>query len=229
MKRDILAFTGAVFVLVLVVLALFNNKPAFVGSTRQMAKEIGHEIRTADMFKLTAFCPTTPSANYTPVALTQKTIIKQGAEKPVLIKELGVEAVPISGGKVKITGIMGNSWAMKAGLKTEDIVLNFNGKKLTSLSQFQALLSGVPPEANYKIKVLRGSEVVKKVVWVGEGEMEGFTPIVQVALTRPIQNQQGFGLCFFKCKACGNSFMSQNNGTIYGPNCPICGNQMLKV
>jgi len=46
-------------------------------------------------------------------------------DKPVLIKKFGVEVEPITGGKVKITGVMGNSWAEKAGLKVGDILLFF--------------------------------------------------------------------------------------------------------
>lgn len=100
-----------------------------------------------------------------------------GQEKPVLIKQMGVEAVPVTGGKVKITGVMGSSWADKAGLKAGDILLSFDTKKLTSFEQFQSLVTTAAPEKDYKITYLRGTRTEKGLVTIGEGEMEGFTPI----------------------------------------------------
>ena len=44
-----------------------------------------------------------------PVALVNALPVND-PDQPVLIKKFGAEVVPISGGKVKITGIMGNSW-----------------------------------------------------------------------------------------------------------------------
>jgi PDZ domain-containing protein len=229
MNKGTYALICTVIVWAIILVAIFDNPANMMNSGIKFGKEIKHEIRTYDGFKQVAFCPTTPMANCTPVALTSGPPIGPNAVKPALIAEMGVEAIQISGGKVKITGVMGNSWAAKAGLKRDDIVLSFNGKKLTSLSQFQGMLSSVPPEANYKMKILSGAKVKKVILWVGEGEMEGFTPILPVAFTQSIPQQQGFGFSFYKCSGCGNAFMAENTHTIYGPNCPICATQMMKM
>lgn len=103
--------------------------------------------------------------------------IPAGAQRPVLVKEFGAEVVEVAAGKVKITGVMGNSWADKAGLKQGDILLAFDTKKITGLKQFQGMLAQAAPEKNYKVTFLRGGRTKRCVVTVGEGEMEGFTPI----------------------------------------------------
>jgi S1-C subfamily serine protease len=74
---------------------------------------------------------------------------------------------------VKITGVMGSSWAQRAGLLSQDIVLSFNRKKIDGLKQFQTLVQQAAPEKDYQIKVLRGDRVKSFMVTVGEGEMEG--------------------------------------------------------
>ncbi|MBF0521945.1 MAG: PDZ domain-containing protein [Candidatus Omnitrophica bacterium] len=103
--------------------------------------------------------------------------IYAGQDKPVLIKQWGAEVMPVGGGKVKITGVMGASWADKAGLKAGDIILAFDTKKITSLAQFQDIVAKAPPEKDYKVDYMRNGQKKKCLVTVGEGEMEGFTPI----------------------------------------------------
>lgn len=115
--------------------------------------------------------------NAQPSAAPVRTPILAGQERPVLVKQMGAEMIPVAGGKVKITGVMGNSWADKAGLKAGDIILSFDTKKISGFEQFQALVAKAPPEKSYKITFLRGSRMKKALVTVGEGEMEGFTPI----------------------------------------------------
>jgi S1-C subfamily serine protease len=43
--------------------------------------------------------------------------------------------------------------------------------------QFQQLVGQAPPEADAQIKILRNGRTRDLSIMVGEGEMEGFTPI----------------------------------------------------
>lgn len=193
MKKEFVISICGVLFLAMLAMALFNNK-----NVQDSAENTLHEITTFDLWKQTAYtpaayCPTYPqqgqgyyagqagsmqqAATAAPVALAVP--IPAGAQAPVLVKEMGMEVVPVTGGKVKISGVMGSSWADKAGLKAGDILLSFDTKKITSLKQFQGLLAAAPPEKDYKVVFLRGSAKKKCLVTVGEGEMEGFTPIVK--------------------------------------------------
>jgi len=224
MKREIIiSLCGVAFILMLVI-ALFENR-----NVQDSTENTLHEITTFDLWKQTAyttpvaFCPTTPQGqaypNYAqgqavaqgPVNFQGQTafetpnylnggqpyypsqvaaagiqqtalapgapIITDGQAPPVLIKQFGVEVVPMTGGKVKITGVMGKSWADKAGLQAGDIILAFNKKKIESFEQFQTLVTKAPPEKPYRVDFLRGARRKHVLVTVGEGEMEGFTPI----------------------------------------------------
>jgi membrane-associated protease RseP (regulator of RpoE activity) len=199
MKKELLvALCGVVF-LVMMIVALFNNR-----GVQTTAQEALHEVKTADLWQ-TAYapaalpCPVGSQTYYSPyqggyqmpqnpnqpvamqpIAVNGAQPIYAGQEKPVLIKQFGVETVPISGGKVKITGVMGNSWADKAGLKAGDILLAFNTKEITDFKQFQIDVAKAPPEKPYKVIFLRNGRKMKCQVTVGEGEMEGFLPIKQM-------------------------------------------------
>jgi len=111
------------------------------------------------------------------VAMPTAPPIAPGQDIPVLIKIMGVEAIQVGGGKVKITGVMGNSWAEKAKLQAGDILLTFNAQEITGLDQFQGLLKKAPPEQDAKITYMRETRKKKTVIFIGEGEMEGFLPI----------------------------------------------------
>jgi len=103
--------------------------------------------------------------------------IPADAVKPTLIKEFGMEVYPAQGAGVKVTGIMGNSYASNAGLWAGDIILACNGAHVRGVRQFQQLVGQAPPEANAQIKILRNGRTRDLSIMVGEGEMEGFTPI----------------------------------------------------
>jgi membrane-associated protease RseP (regulator of RpoE activity) len=195
MKREyFIAICGVIF-MVMLIAALFTNKGA-----QSAAEGALHEIRTADLWQQSAYtnpaCPVYPQTRqgyYYPnraagmqqaaaaapimAGLPDRTVIQAGQQPPALIKQMGAEVVPVGGGKVKIAGVMGSSWADKAGLKPGDILLSFNTKKITGLAQFQDLITKAPPEKNYKVTYLRGARKRKCSLTVGEGEMEGFTPI----------------------------------------------------
>ncbi|MBF0494547.1 MAG: PDZ domain-containing protein [Candidatus Omnitrophica bacterium] len=196
MKKELLLGICALAFIAMLFVALFNRKDVQDGAANAL-----HEITTNDLWKQTAYnpqmnCPTYPQngqgyiypyqanvpyqgGNMRQAAMAGAPPIYAGQEKPTLVKQFGCEVIEIIGGKLKITGVMGASWADKAGLKAGDILLTFADKKIESLKDFTARVTTVPPEKDYKVTFMRGSRVKKCLVTVGEGEMEGFTPIAQ--------------------------------------------------
>ncbi|MBF0479900.1 MAG: PDZ domain-containing protein [Candidatus Omnitrophica bacterium] len=183
MKKEVIISICGVAFLIMLLVALFNNR-----TVQDAGNEVLHEVTTADMFKQSAYtpgqnCPIGSQGYYAnqgagqQIAMTGAPAITAGQDAPVLIKIMGVEAIQVGGGKVKITGVMGNSWAEKAKLQAGDILLTFNTREITSLEQFQTLLSKAPPEKDAKITYMRGARKKKGIIFIGEGEMEGFTPI----------------------------------------------------
>ncbi|MBF0511522.1 MAG: PDZ domain-containing protein [Candidatus Omnitrophica bacterium] len=179
MKKELIISICAGIFLVMILIALFTNN-----SVQDATQDTFHEIKTSDMFKQAAYCPIPGSrqgysngGSLQQVVMPNAPPIAQGQDAPVLIKIMGVEAIQVGGGKVKITGVMGNSWADKAGLKEGDVLLSFNAQDITSLKQFQGLLAKAPPEKDAKIVYMRGLRKKKGIIFIGEGEMEGFLPI----------------------------------------------------
>ena len=100
-----------------------------------------------------------------------------GAVKPILLKPFGMEVCTANGGGVKITGVMSNSNASKAGFAIGDIIVDFNGKKVIDADGLMSLVTVAAPEANAQLRVVRNGKLHKVAILVGEGEMEGATPI----------------------------------------------------
>lgn len=115
------------------------------------------------------------TAAFTPAAAAPP--IAANAVKPILLKPFGMEVSPAPGEGAKVTGVMGNSNASKAGLVAGDIVVECNGKKVADAEGLAKLITAAAPEANAQLKVVRNGRLQKVAVMVGEGEMEGFTPI----------------------------------------------------
>lgn len=202
MKKEIIVGICGLAFLMMMAVAAFKNK-----DVQDSAENALHEITTYDLWKQSAYTPaayspTNPQAGQgysqpqaralqpvimqqapmQPIAGQQAALagvppISPGQEQPVLIKEFGAEVMPVGGGKVKITGVMGASWADKAGLKAGDILLSFDTRRITSLKQFQSMVTKSAPEKDYKVTFMRGGRTKHCQVIVGEGEMEGFTPI----------------------------------------------------
>ena len=116
------------------------------------------------------------AAAMTPAAAAAPPIAPD-AVKPLLIKPFGVEVCPAPGDGAMVTGVMGNSNASRAGLVRGDIIVECNGKKVADAEGFMKLVTAAPPEANAQLKVVRNGRLQKVAIMVGEGEMEGFTPI----------------------------------------------------
>ena len=103
--------------------------------------------------------------------------ITADAVKPALIKQFGMEVCPAFGAGARVTGVMGNSYASRAGLRAGDIIIECNGAKVRGVGQFQQLVARAAPEANARIKIFRNGRTRDLSIMVGEGEMEGFAPI----------------------------------------------------
>ena len=103
--------------------------------------------------------------------------VPTGAVKPILLKPFGMEVCTANGGGAKVTGIMGNSNASKAGLAVGDIIVELDGKKATDADGLMRLVSVAAPEASVQLRVVRNAKLHKVAILVGEGQMEGATPI----------------------------------------------------
>ncbi|MHC4727744.1 MAG: PDZ domain-containing protein [Planctomycetota bacterium] len=96
--------------------------------------------------------------------------------KHVLIKELALEVAALEGkSSVIIQSIYGGGNAEKAGLKTGDRIVRFNGRNIKNIKQFNSTVLRAQPEAYVKIQVVRNEKKIKSSVMIGEGEMEGVT------------------------------------------------------
>ncbi|MBF0197853.1 MAG: PDZ domain-containing protein [Planctomycetes bacterium] len=143
-----------------------------------------------------------------------------GINKPMLVKQLGLEMAPSTGGKVRVNRVMGASWAMKAGLQPGDVILSFNRKSVKSVDHFQRIISALTPEMDYSIKILRNDRAKKLLVTVGEGDMTGFAPFPQqgvsgaqpAAFANPVQN--------FVCPQCAQNV---------APACPQCQRALQRI
>jgi len=97
--------------------------------------------------------------------------------KKVLIRELALEVAPTEGkSSVIVQSVYIGGNAQKAGLKAQDRIVRFNGRKFKNMAQFQSVVARAKPESTVKIDVVRSGKKVKGTVMVGEGEMEGATP-----------------------------------------------------
>jgi predicted Fe-Mo cluster-binding NifX family protein len=95
---------------------------------------------------------------------------------PIVIRKLGMEVMEAAGG-VRITGVMGNSRAERAGLRAGDMIGKIGGREVMSLAQLQGAIASAAPGSNMAILVVRDGLLLKLGAVLGEGEMEGTTPI----------------------------------------------------
>ena len=203
-------------------LGIGQNQDAFMGMGQNQPQGMGMGQPQAGTYPYApqyynpnAAMGTAPAMQQVALAQQAKTPIVEGQQAPVLIKQMGMEVIEVSGGKVKVTGVMGGSWADKGGLKAGDIILRFKSKQITSLKEFQTLTAAAAPEMDYAVKYLRDGNSKKTMVTIGEGEMEGFLPIkpAPAQTTVPV----AFGNCFPVA-------LGQGPGAVY--RCPQCGNMV---
>ena len=92
----------------------------------------------------------------------------------ILTKELALEVGASQGkGSVIIQSVYPGGNAEKAGLQAGDKIVQFNGRKIKNVKQFQSVVARVKPESNVKVKVVRNGTKVKAVVMISEGQTEG--------------------------------------------------------
>lgn len=89
-----------------------------------------------------------------------------------------MEVLPTESGKVRITGVMEKSRAVRGGLQRGDIILRVNDKRVQGLAQFQTLVQNARNERVAPITVMREGRVKKLLVKIGEGDMDGVGPVM---------------------------------------------------
>ena len=129
----------------------------------------------------TAAVPNNPAPPYVPTLqpALPGSAVAGGAPAgpgPLVIKQLGMEVMEAGGG-VRITGVMGNSHAERAGLRAGDMIGKLGGREVMTMAQLQGAIASAKPESSVAILVVRDGLLVKLSAMVGEGEMEGVTPI----------------------------------------------------
>jgi hypothetical protein len=96
--------------------------------------------------------------------------------KHVLIKEMAMEVAALEGkSSVIIQSVYVGGNAEKAGLKSGDRIVRFNGRNIKNVKHFNSTVLRAKPEASVNIHVIRNNEKIKSSVMIGEGEMEGVT------------------------------------------------------
>lgn len=73
---------------------------------------------------------------------------------------LGIEPHGESGG-CRIGGVKENSPASKAGLRIDDVITRFAGKRVNSFEDLQAMLRGQQPDAEVTLQIQRGDETLE--------------------------------------------------------------------
>jgi S1-C subfamily serine protease len=98
--------------------------------------------------------------------------------RATLVRKLGVQIVPGPEG-VLVDGVMGNSHAARGGLRAGDVVVRVGNRRVKTVRRFARMVTRAPAETMLELKVLRGGRPVLVSVEVGEGELEGVTPIAR--------------------------------------------------
>lgn len=90
--------------------------------------------------------------------------------KQILLRELAIE-VGASAGKssVIVHSIYTGGNGQKAGLRVGDRILQFNGRKVKNVKQFQSIVARAKPDSKIKIQAIRNGREIKSVVMIGEG------------------------------------------------------------
>lgn len=76
---------------------------------------------------------------------------------------------------VNVTKVVENSPADKAGLKTGDVIVRFDGQSVTSVKKLTRLISEVAPDHTVDLTVVRGGSEIGLAVTVGKRDMPGLS------------------------------------------------------
>lgn len=89
--------------------------------------------------------------------------------KCVLIGKLALEAGASEGqGSVVIQSVYVGGNAENAGLKVGDRIVQFNGRKVKNIKQFQSIVTRAKPGANVEIQVIRNKKKRRSFVMIGK-------------------------------------------------------------
>lgn len=75
--------------------------------------------------------------------------------------------LPVNRGVI-VTRVEKNSPAERAGLRVDDIIVEFNGKKIEHVNDLTVAVSTTPPGSTVRIKVIRGGSIKEITAKVGE-------------------------------------------------------------
>src|SRR5437763_19856 len=95
---------------------------------------------------------------------------------PELAKEFGL---PDESSGVLVGGVAPKGASEKAGLKEGDVIIEFNGRKVTDLRNFQLLVAQTSPGTKVTVRVLRGEpghKAVEKTLTATLGELPTGAP-----------------------------------------------------
>lgn len=99
------------------------------------------------------------------VSVASRNILNKGPiPKADLSKSayLGVALEPADGGGAKVGQVVPNAPAQRAGLKENDVIVTFDGKKFEGPEGFMSLISGYKPGDQVVLAVRRGDEIIER-------------------------------------------------------------------
>jgi serine protease Do len=110
------------------------------------------------------------------VSMVRDAIIRQGrvqrGQLGAMIQDMNEELAESFGfdstDSVLIGDVLPDSPAEKAGLKSGDIVVEYQGKAMKSADQLRKAVAATPPDTNAKVTVFRGGEKITIDVRIGE-------------------------------------------------------------
>jgi serine protease Do len=73
---------------------------------------------------------------------------------------------------VLINEVIANSPAAKAGIKEGDVIIEFDGKKVTDVESFRLLVASTPPGQTVKLRLVRNGKEIDLKAKIGEMEEE---------------------------------------------------------
>ncbi|MGB9668094.1 MAG: DegQ family serine endoprotease [Thermosulfidibacteraceae bacterium] len=91
--------------------------------------------------------------------------------------------LPVNKGVI-ITRVEKNSPAEKAGLKMDDIIIEFNGKKIEHINDLTVSVSTTPPGSMVTMKIMRGNSIKEVKVKIGELKDRSLEGVEQIKIER---------------------------------------------
>ncbi|BDC51935.1 hypothetical protein F183_A42500 [Bryobacterales bacterium F-183] len=83
---------------------------------------------------------------------------------------------------VEVTKVEDDSPAAKAGIKTNDVILDYNGQRVEGIEQFKRFVRETPPNRDVKVGLMR--EGRPQTITVKVGQRKGMDPMISMAAPR---------------------------------------------